>query len=62
MTNQISKDRKPTRAATYGAAGETMVKTGKKGHLMQDKRAIIQGMVWHEILSGPLCKRRRNKQ
>lgn len=23
--------------------------------------AIAQGMVWHEILSGPLCKRRRNK-
>ncbi|MBQ7360069.1 MAG: hypothetical protein IJW63_08245 [Lachnospiraceae bacterium] len=22
---------------------------------------IAQGMVWHEILSGPLCKRRRNK-
>lgn len=22
---------------------------------------VVQGMVWHEIFSEPLCKRRRNK-
>lgn len=28
---------------------------------LMSSTTLVQGMVWHEILSGPLCKRRRNK-
>lgn len=62
MTNQTNKGRESGRVAASGAIGGTGAKTGKKEHPLQNKRAILQGMVWHEILSGPLCKRRRNKQ
>lgn len=34
---------------------------GKNVKDMDKRSALAQGMLWHEILSEPLCKRRRNK-
>jgi len=35
--------------------GKPLKRTGFSGD------TIVQGIMWHEILSDPLCKRRRNK-
>lgn len=58
MTNQIIDDMDKTEVADSRKGWQQKV-TKKKSVI--NTKDIVRGMMWHEILSDPLCKRRRNK-
>ena len=51
MTNRKIKENIKTEESKANSAGNKLLRGSN----------IVQGILWHEILSEPLCKRRRNK-